>query len=97
MVEEAERRYRNRERVGVGGCGVGGGSHGEFSPWRHTGSPKIRRVINLSVVPANPTAPRPGNLASGGGRAGGSKGTPTGWGGREKGRRGREMRKNMLY
>lgn len=46
----------------------------EFSPWRHTGSPKIRGVINLSVELANPTAPWPGNLASsGGGRAAGSK------------------------
>lgn len=68
----------------------------EFSPWRHTGSPKIRRVINLSVEPANPTAPRPGNLASsGGGRAGGSKGTLTG-GTREE-REGEMRRKNMLY
>lgn len=92
MEEEGERRYRDRGRVGVG---AEGGFMPEFSPWRHTGSPKIRGVINLSVEPANPTTPRPGNLASsGGGRAAGSKGTLTG--GTE--RREREMRgKNMLY
>lgn len=68
----------------------------EFSPWRHTGSPKIRGVINLSVELANPTTPRPGNLAfAGGGRAAGSKETLTG-GDRKK--KTREMRaKNMLY
>lgn len=71
MEEEGERRYRDRGRVGVG---AEGGFMPEFSPWRHTGSPKIRGVINLSVEPANPTAPRPGNLASsGGGRAAGEQ------------------------
>lgn len=57
----------------------------EFLPWRHTGSPKIRGVINLSVELANPTAPRPGNLASaGGGRAVGSRKTLTGLGGQRE-------------
>lgn len=73
---------RGREEVQrqkKGGSGAEGGFMPEFSPWRHTGSPKIRGVINLSVEPANPTTPRPGNLASsGGGRAAGSKGTLTG-------------------
>jgi len=62
-----------------------GGSKPEFLPWRHTGSPKIRGVINLSVKLANPTAPRPGNLApAGGGRAAGSKEILTGGKGGEK-------------
>lgn len=75
--EEGERRYRDRGRVGVGAEGAG--FKPEFSPWRHTGSPEIRGVINLSVEPANPIAPWPGNLASsGGGRAEASKGTLTG-------------------
>lgn len=76
MEDEVEKRYRDRGRVGVGA--ERGGFKPEFLPWRHTGSPKIRGVINLSVEPANPTAPWPGNLASpGGGRAAGSKGTLT--------------------
>ena len=92
MEEEGERRYRDRRRVGAG---AEGGFTPEFSPWRHTGSPKIRGVINLSMESANPTTPRPGNLASsGGGRAVGSKGTVTG--GTER-REGEMRRKNMLY
>lgn len=85
------------QRQRKGGSWGRGGFKPEFLPWRHTGSPKIRGVINLSVEPANPTAPRPGNLASaGGGRAAGSTGTLTG--GTERGEREREMRgKNMLY
>jgi len=69
---ERGERKRDRGRVGVGAERKerGGGFMLEFSPWRHTGSPKIRGVINLSVEPANPTAPRPGNLASSGGGAG---------------------------
>lgn len=56
----------------------------DILPWRHTGSLKIREVINLSVELAGPTAPRPGNLAtSGGGRAAGSKGTNGGREGRQ--------------
>lgn len=67
-----------RQRKG-GSWGRRGGFKPEFSPWRHTGSPEIRGVINLSVEPANPIAPWPGNLASsGGGRAEASKGTLTG-------------------
>lgn len=70
-MEKRERRCRDRTRVGVK---AEGGIMLEFSPWRHTGSPKIRGVINLSMEPANPTAPRPGNLASsGGGRAAGGR------------------------
>lgn len=42
---------------------VGGWIHAAVWPWRQTGSPEIRGVINLSVEPANPTAPCPGNLA----------------------------------
>lgn len=41
---------------------VGGCIHAAVWPWRQTGSPEIRGVINLSVEPANPTAPCPGNL-----------------------------------
>lgn len=71
MEEEGERRYRDRRRVGVGAEGVRwGGFTPEFSPWRHTGSPKIRGVINLSMESANPTTPLPGNLASSGGGQG---------------------------
>lgn len=93
MEEEGERRCRDRELGWE--LRQRGDSCWSFSPWRHTGSPKIRGVINLSVEPANPTAPRPGNLASsGGGRAAGSKGTLTG----RTEKRERELRgKNMLY
>lgn len=70
---------------------VGGWIHAAVWPWRQTGSPEIRGVINLSVEPVNPTAPCPGNLAcSGGGRAGMSN--------KREGESGREMRgENMLY
>lgn len=47
----------------VGPGEVGGCIHAAVWPWRQTGSPEIRGVINLSVEPANPTAPCPGNLA----------------------------------
>lgn len=81
---EGRRGWRKRERGGTETeegweLGQKGGFKPEFSPWRHTGSPEIRGVINLSVEPANPIAPWPGNLASsGGGRAEASKGTLTG-------------------
>lgn len=60
MEDEGKRRYGVRGRVGVG---AERGFKPEFLPWRHTGSPKIRGVINLSMELANPTAPWPGNLA----------------------------------
>lgn len=74
-----ERGWRKGERGGtasvkgweLGAEEDGGWIHAAVWPWRQTGSPEIRGVINLSVEPANPTAPCPGNLAcSGGGRAG---------------------------
>lgn len=88
----AGRRRRKAQRRRRGGCwGKNkkcGGYKPEFSPWRHTGSPKIRGVINLSMELANPTAPRPGNLASaGGGRAAGSKETLTVGGQKEENKR----------
>lgn len=68
----------------------------EFSPWRHTGSPKIRGVINLSVELANPTTPsawQPGLRRWG---QGCREQRNTDRGDRKK--KTREMRaKNMLY
>lgn len=70
MEERGEKRYSISQRVGVGPEEVGGWIHAAVWPWRQTGSPEIRGVINLSVEPANPTSPCPGNLAgAGGGRA----------------------------
>lgn len=68
---EGRKGWRKGERGGtasvkgweLGAEEVGGWIHAAVWPWRQTGSPEIRGVINLSVEPANPTAPRPGNLA----------------------------------
>lgn len=79
---EGRKGWRRGERGGtasvkeweLGAEEVGGWIHAAVWPWRQTGSSEIRGVINLSVEPANPTAPCPGNLASsGGGRAETSK------------------------
>lgn len=94
---EGRRGWRKRERGGTETeegweFGQKGGFVPEFSPWRHTGSPKIRGVINLSVEPANPTAMawQPGLRRWGQGRG-------EQWNTDRRDREREMRRKNMLY